>query len=99
MFFFFFSSRRRHTRSLRDWSSDVCSSDLGLEGAPLWCGRDSGEVCGAVAGGSEVEVEEKQSLVGAEHVVEGHVTMAVAGGVAGVLREVVPYRGRQCPEQ
>src|SRR5690349_18486349 len=26
-FFFFFSSRRRHTRSLRDWSSDVCSSD------------------------------------------------------------------------
>src|SRR5579885_2609846 len=28
-FFFFFSSRRRHTRSKRDWSSDVCSSDLG----------------------------------------------------------------------
>src|SRR6266496_5621969 len=27
---FFFSSRRRHTRSLRDWSSDVCSSDLAL---------------------------------------------------------------------
>src|SRR5438874_13634369 len=27
-YFFFFSSRRRHTRSLRDWSSDVCSSDL-----------------------------------------------------------------------
>src|SRR6266496_4441135 len=34
--FFFFSSRRRHTRSLRDWSSDVCSSDLGrgLVGTP-----------------------------------------------------------------
>src|SRR5262245_62644422 len=28
-FFFFFSSRRRHTRCLSDWSSDVCSSDLG----------------------------------------------------------------------
>src|SRR5699024_11439903 len=28
--FFFFSSRRRHTRSKRDWSSDVCSSDLSL---------------------------------------------------------------------
>src|SRR5690606_39317602 len=26
---FFFSSRRRHTRFSRDWSSDVCSSDLG----------------------------------------------------------------------
>src|SRR3712207_6838863 len=33
-FFFFFSSRRRHTRYWRDWSSDVCSSDLetGLPG-------------------------------------------------------------------
>src|SRR5437588_5897539 len=29
--FFFFSSRRRHTRSLCDWSSDVCSSDLWLD--------------------------------------------------------------------
>src|SRR5207248_6576082 len=28
-FSFFFSSRRRHTRSYGDWSSDVCSSDLG----------------------------------------------------------------------
>src|SRR5699024_6462717 len=31
LFFFFFSSRRRHTRSKRDWSSDVCSSDLVTE--------------------------------------------------------------------
>src|SRR5262250_3597946 len=30
MFFFFFSSRRRHTRYIGDWSSDVCSSDLVL---------------------------------------------------------------------
>src|SRR5688500_20306617 len=29
LFFFFFSSRRRHTRLQGDWSSDVCSSDLG----------------------------------------------------------------------
>src|SRR3712207_8731868 len=28
---FFFSSRRRHTRYWRDWSSDVCSSDLGTK--------------------------------------------------------------------
>src|SRR5690349_19673927 len=35
---FFFSSRRRHTRSLRDWSSDVCSSDLlaGVTGISGW---------------------------------------------------------------
>src|SRR5690606_40148630 len=30
--FFFFSSRRRHTRFSRDWSSDVCSSDLPEKG-------------------------------------------------------------------
>src|SRR6266513_2413000 len=36
---FFFSSRRRHTRSKRDWSSDVCSSDLGVRTARIlfWC--------------------------------------------------------------
>src|SRR5690625_5930072 len=32
---FFFSSRRRHTRWPRDWSSDVCSSDLGITTASL----------------------------------------------------------------
>src|SRR5216684_5463611 len=31
MMFFFFSSRRRHTRCSRDWSSDVCSSDLAAQ--------------------------------------------------------------------
>src|SRR5436190_9824022 len=32
--YFFFSSRRRHTRSLCDWSSDVCSSDLPKSSGP-----------------------------------------------------------------
>src|SRR5690606_41157642 len=32
--FFFFSSRRRHTRFSRDWSADVCSSDLAARGSP-----------------------------------------------------------------
>src|SRR5256884_953898 len=32
---FFFSSRRRHTRCSRDWSSDVCSSDLYVEGTAI----------------------------------------------------------------
>src|SRR6266513_4219534 len=36
MFFFFFSSRRRHTRSKRDWSSDVCSSDLPRNPKSIW---------------------------------------------------------------
>src|SRR3989475_3804282 len=45
--FFFFSSRRRHTRFDCDWSSDVCSSDLGFDehvklhvtGCPNSCGQ------------------------------------------------------------
>src|SRR5438067_11891131 len=36
---FFFSSRRRHTRSKRDWSSDVCSSDLPSQEGPPSLGR------------------------------------------------------------
>src|SRR5690625_6577432 len=39
--FFFFSSRRRHTRWPRDWSSDVCSSDLN---EPLGTGKDGQDV-------------------------------------------------------
>src|SRR5438445_6303201 len=35
---FFFSSRRRHTRYWRDWSSDVCSSDLGTMTVRAWTG-------------------------------------------------------------
>src|SRR5476651_99271 len=37
LFFFFFSSRRRHTRYWRDWSSDVCSSDLPGTGLGMAC--------------------------------------------------------------
>src|SRR5699024_11286647 len=50
--FFFFSSRRRHTRSKRDWSSDVCSSDLirFVYPAPNCCWQlDATEV--AISGG------------------------------------------------
>src|SRR5690606_40248990 len=34
--YFFFSSRRRHTRFSRDWSSDVCSSDLEAQAQAFW---------------------------------------------------------------
>src|SRR6266542_3126352 len=44
-FVFFFSSRRRHTRCYRDWSSDVCSSDLesGGQGVILTAGEHPAE--------------------------------------------------------
>src|SRR3990172_1356151 len=43
-FVFFFSSRRRHTRCSRDWSSDVCSSDLEAHAGDfrLFCDRNPG---------------------------------------------------------
>src|SRR5690606_39763665 len=59
--FFFFSSRRRHTRFSRDWSSDVCSSDLTFEVLPKREGShaavetavsESPDASGASAGGS-----------------------------------------------
>src|SRR6266536_2454442 len=62
MFSFFFSSRRRHTRSTRDWSSDVCSSDLLVdvlaEGAD-WVVRYQG---GANAGHT-VQIGEKSFVL------------------------------------
>src|SRR5690606_40246947 len=49
---FFFSSRRRHTRFSRDWSSDVCSSDLNIKGIEVvnedhdfvWIQAQAGEI-------------------------------------------------------
>src|SRR3970040_2761306 len=40
--FVYFSSRRRHTRYIGDWSSDVCSSDLMTPALPVDAGRPSG---------------------------------------------------------
>src|SRR5207253_6488460 len=57
-FFFFFSSRRRHTRWPRDWSSDVCSSDL-VELAA--------EIRGAHVAGEEVDrLRRRQADVGGQ---------------------------------
>src|SRR5690349_17378595 len=64
--FFFFSSRRRHTRSLRDWSSDVCSSDLGMtvdsKGRP-WIG---GFVGGSARYTPETDTGSEERRVGKE---------------------------------
>src|SRR5215813_7031935 len=54
-FFFFFSSRRRHTMCGRDWSSDVCSSDLltraamGVRDAALSLGKSLRAAPGRIA--------------------------------------------------
>src|SRR5699024_12056033 len=56
---FFFSSRRRHTRSKRDWSSDVCSSDL-----------DRGERAGLL----QTAVSQQRPRPRPQQTAEGHLT-------------------------
>src|SRR5207245_7988138 len=61
---FFFSSRRRHTRCYRDWSSDVCSSDLDIHNLSLKFAviTHNVEHSGAV-GRIELTVETPQKLI------------------------------------
>src|SRR5436309_12470240 len=51
--FFFFSSRRRHTRFSRDWSSDVCSSDLAAAEVERLLGVEPGDPGMLVVGRAE----------------------------------------------
>src|SRR5687768_8400523 len=53
--FFFFSSRRRHTRCSRDWSSDVCSSDLDNINGPQF--GSNGVFLTVIAGTEDVTIE------------------------------------------
>src|SRR5437879_6790697 len=68
--FFFFSSRRRHTRYIGDWSSDVCSSDLeGHELAEIlkWGGRDYGQLVTLdIPGAGKLTLRSEERRVGKE---------------------------------
>src|SRR5438445_3963484 len=57
--FFFFSSRRRHTRCWRDWSSDVCSSDLTAPGDLVL-----GPFCGSGVAGVGARALDRRFLLG-----------------------------------
>src|SRR5262245_64321377 len=86
--FFFFSSRRRHTRCLSDWSSDVCSSDLSLacvEGRRALAAERNGRVGGWVAAVGMVDL---QSAL-----------RTISGGVDygyGLLRSEERRVGKEC---
>src|SRR5690349_24558888 len=62
---FFFSSRRRHTRSLRDWSSDVCSSDLDhpISAVLEAVDADVARVFATAARGMAESAEQRRALV------------------------------------
>src|SRR4030043_1083403 len=65
-YYFFFSSRRRHTRCSRDWSSDVCSSDLGLKSVMMAAQAiKAGDADIIVAGGMESMSQAPYLLMGA----------------------------------
>src|SRR5690606_40241243 len=64
-FFFFFSSRRRHTRFSRDWSSDVCSSDL-VHCLARGNGQTAERGTGRPAGGGEMNGAGRQHTARAE---------------------------------
>src|SRR5438128_5511327 len=94
---FFFSSRRRHTRCYRDWSSDVCSSDL-VRGRRLWKLYPV-EFCTAV----EAPEQERQRLTEMSER-ELHPGEAVehpadheAQGVGAGLERPLPHRALQQP--
>src|SRR3989440_9556135 len=76
--FFFFSSRRRHTRSDRDWSSDVCSSDLKELGATVADGA------AAAARGAEVLI----TMLGDDDAVEAMV-LGDGGALAALPRGAI----------
>src|SRR6266496_6131368 len=82
LIFFFFSSRRRHTRSLRDWSSDVCSSDLSEVIGP-------GVACECIEAQSGLHVNEDHFLVETLDLDTGRPT---APGVPGELTFTTPTK-------
>src|SRR5215211_7625289 len=86
-FFFFFSSRRRHTRSLCDWSSDVCSSDL----VDARAGPGPGDVVRHAAGEQERLLSDERDLAAHACEVELSQVDAVVAHAAA-LRVVEPDR-------
>src|SRR5207253_3627425 len=77
LLFFFFSSRRRHTRWPRDWSSDVCSSDLSK--VLLSCGLLRTLVSQEAGLHDHVHARGRQRIPG-----DGHaVVLSSAGGRTG----------------
>src|SRR3989449_4149962 len=84
--YFFFSSRRRHTRCSRDWSSDVCSSDLDARCLELGHLVAHGGELAVSAGGVVSRVEDQRDLFGLQHIGQA-VRLAVrrGGGEWGCL--------------
>src|SRR2546422_3258662 len=77
-YFFFFSSRRRHTRCSRDWSSDVCSSDLGgwrrIVPSPRPVDVIEKDIIRTLVGNGEGRLDRKSTRLNSSH---GYISYAV----------------------
>src|SRR5262249_59212436 len=88
MLFFFFSSRRRHTRLVSDWSSDVCSSDLGMRAVLGECPRISaGPPDLDHAGASVIDPHDPSQATGWNGVVRAR---DLRGRLVAVALELIP---------
>src|SRR5690606_40344738 len=93
VFTFFFSSRRRHTRFSRDWSSDVCSSDLRvIDGDP----RDPAENLALSPDGRRAVFTQDGALK-LRTVATGETTTLVDDGRSEERRVGKECRSRGCP--
>src|SRR5690554_7533850 len=98
--FFFFSSRRRHTRCGRDWSSDVCSSDLKKYDGQYMEGKFHGKGLLRNPNGSSIEATFRHGEP------YGQVRLTTAAGEIFTARSTEPgvcyreksYRATQCPQ-
>src|SRR5215469_5194862 len=84
-FFFFFSSRRRHTISLRDWSSDVCSSDLACAKAGALFVLDEATVQRLSPGGCQAILDIQPDLTMLGKVIGGGFPVGGVGGRLDVM--------------
>src|SRR5207253_4080094 len=92
---FFFSSRRRHTRWPRDWSSDVCSSDL-FEDTPLAAASLAQVHAATLPDGTRVVV--KVQVPGIEDVIEADIAAlrTIASALGDVPRSEERRVGKEC---
>src|SRR5690606_41129685 len=94
-FFFFFSSRRRHTRFSRDWSSDVCSSDLTGLPATITVEEDSNEDLFDISTVSIGDIDAGSGNLSLILVANGGV-FDVAAGTGMTIRSEERRVGKEC---
>src|SRR5690606_35306941 len=96
-FFFFFSSRRRHTRFSRDWSSDVCSSDLLFRKHKVTRHLGHGRIVGPneveirAADGSTQRIGAQRILIATGSVPSGLPGVEIDGRIVGTSDQAMAY--------